>query len=84
MAYHDLQEYLARLEEAGKLHHITKPVDPAWEVSAVTRNMFERYSWDERKALYFDKVGQSKFPLVVRSEERRVGKECRSRWSPYH
>src|SRR3712207_279472 len=23
-------------------------------------------------------------PLVPRSEERRVGKECRSRWSPYH
>src|SRR5256886_9719430 len=22
--------------------------------------------------------------LVPRSEERRVGKECRSRWSPYH
>ena len=22
--------------------------------------------------------------LKVRSEERRVGKECRSRWSPYH
>src|SRR3712207_8195600 len=22
--------------------------------------------------------------LEVRSEERRVGKECRSRWSPYH
>ena len=22
--------------------------------------------------------------LPVRSEERRVGKECRSRWSPYH
>ena len=22
--------------------------------------------------------------LSVRSEERRVGKECRSRWSPYH
>ena len=25
-----------------------------------------------------------KFGLVDRSEERRVGKECRSRWSPYH
>src|ERR1051326_1610657 len=27
------------------------------------------------------------FPLgdgLTRSEERRVGKECRSRWSPYH
>ena len=23
-------------------------------------------------------------PTVNRSEERRVGKECRSRWSPYH
>ena len=22
--------------------------------------------------------------LLLRSEERRVGKECRSRWSPYH
>ena len=22
--------------------------------------------------------------LRMRSEERRVGKECRSRWSPYH
>ena len=22
--------------------------------------------------------------LLKRSEERRVGKECRSRWSPYH
>ena len=21
---------------------------------------------------------------MTRSEERRVGKECRSRWSPYH
>src|SRR2546430_15572121 len=27
-------------------------------------------------------VNQTK--IDVRSEERRVGKECRSRWSPYH
>ena len=25
-----------------------------------------------------------KISLLIRSEERRVGKECRSRWSPYH
>src|ERR1035438_7325511 len=25
-----------------------------------------------------------RFRKVIRSEERRVGKECRSRWSPYH
>ena len=30
-------------------------------------------------------LGTQEFPRVkVRSEERRVGKECRSRWSPYH
>ena len=27
---------------------------------------------------------KSKDTIVNRSEERRVGKECRSRWSPYH
>src|SRR5258708_24731400 len=38
-----------------------------------------------------DAVGLEDRPLVaalaqrlLRSEERRVGKECRSRWSPYH
>ena len=25
-----------------------------------------------------------KMDALLRSEERRVGKECRSRWSPYH
>ena len=29
-------------------------------------------------------VPQDGVRLVTRSEERRVGKECRSRWSPYH
>src|SRR5258708_26235319 len=27
---------------------------------------------------------ESNFPKDTRSEERRVGKECRSRWAPYH
>src|SRR5260370_23822955 len=27
---------------------------------------------------------QGLVPVSSRSEERRVGKECRSRWSPYH
>ena len=35
-------------------------------------------------------LGNMYFPIpdwimkIYRSEERRVGKECRSRWSPYH
>ena len=35
------------------------------------------------KSLMFDKPIPLKITLL-RSEERRVGKECRSRWSPYH
>ena len=29
-------------------------------------------------------VAETDQTLEIRSEERRVGKECRSRWSPYH
>ena len=30
------------------------------------------------------KGGKLILVTAIRSEERRVGKECRSRWSPYH
>ena len=29
-------------------------------------------------------INHSDVTIDERSEERRVGKECRSRWSPYH
>src|ERR1039457_6582715 len=29
-------------------------------------------------------IGKARRNEELRSEERRVGKECRSRWSPYH
>ena len=59
----------------------------------------QRYSWPLATASPEDTVTQlfaEKFAeevhdlsngamrIQVRSEERRVGKECRSRWSPYH
>ena len=33
---------------------------------------------------HLENVKYFSFDLIFRSEERRVGKECRSRWSPYH
>ena len=36
------------------------------------------------KTDYADKIRKENPMNAVRSEERRVGKECRSRWSPYH
>ena len=35
-------------------------------------------------ALVADLLGLPFVYIAERSEERRVGKECRSRWSPYH
>ena len=40
-------------------------------------------SRDPEQAAVF--MAMQAFPFeIMRSEERRVGKECRSRWSPYH
>ena len=33
---------------------------------------------------YIKTINNQQIASVDRSEERRVGKECRSRWSPYH
>ena len=41
--------------------------------AASSKNKFDIDSFPPKKLQYF-----------YRSEERRVGKECRSRWSPYH
>ena len=38
-----------------------------------------RFFWQEKSA---PTLGY--YQDILRSEERRVGKECRSRWSPYH
>ena len=43
---------------------------------------------DENDGRYPPRVKTNRWPTLLRenyrSEERRVGKECRSRWSPYH
>ena len=52
------------------LSHAGVPVPPAHVVESV-----------EQAVEAFKKINSK---VVVRSEERRVGKECRSRWSPYH
>ena len=51
----------------------------------------EALAGDATRGLDFNVIGQVCDVVkrcvqlgVQRSEERRVGKECRSRWSPYH
>src|SRR5258708_32373213 len=55
----------------------TGPPERATSPSVVLETHQEGFSgWLEAR---FGRNGRT-----VRSEERRVGKECRSRWSPYH
>src|SRR2546430_3485000 len=41
-------------------------------------------TWKRRTRMGNGSVVEEHDEYVSRSEERRVGKECRSRWSPYH
>ena len=61
--------------------HLVVPVDE--EVYFITGFYSENMRPDE---VNFITVVIVYVPVSVdiRSEERRVGKECRSRWSPYH
>src|ERR1043165_3266244 len=40
--------------------------------------------WSKRVTSRVERLMRFEGDQVLRSEERRVGKECRSRWSPYH
>ena len=54
----------------------------------LTWRRYERFAGGGSKLVWFEATavrqdGRAN-PRQLRSEERRVGKECRSRWSPYH
>ena len=53
------------------------------KVTSWNRDQVRIHATSDGGLLQFDASG-SRVSLSVRSEERRVGKECRSRWSPYH
>ena len=60
---------------------LAKPIEPIESEEDLFNNelLFEEKK-DKGKYLWIPQV----IAVVARSEERRVGKECRSRWSPYH
>src|SRR2546430_6422898 len=55
------------------------PISLSPQVAAIVRKKFRYLT---RNSFSFFTLIMP--PTLVRSEERRVGKECRSRWSPYH
>ena len=60
----------------GNTEISSKGINSYWNMQGSGKVKFEA------RAGFYDEWGD--VPALERSEERRVGKECRSRWSPYH
>ena len=65
MAYRDIRDYLAALEEKGKLRRIQKSVDSTWELSCLARWMFQALREEERFGLLFEQVQGFNVPVMT-------------------
>ena len=78
----DLQDHFS---QAGVLTSINLMLD---KITGKSRGFaFVEFATTEEASKAVEQFHNQEFQgrsLTVRSEERRVGKECRSRWSPYH
>ena len=81
-------EVLLKVLEARRLMKSQKlTVQQAADAVGISRSSFYKYQDDI--FTFHESAGGTNINFMlqindVRSEERRVGKECRSRWSPYH
>src|SRR3712207_9394712 len=73
------REVAARIKEAREFGDIAE--NSEYDDAKNEQAMLEKQISDLEQKLRSARVIDEK---KVRSEERRVGKECRSRWSPYH
>src|SRR2546430_13904169 len=68
-----------RLLVPGGLLHLVTP-----NVGGVQARLLGRHWYHYKPGEHLFYFAPDTLRTAVRSEERRVGKECRSRWSPYH
>src|SRR5574339_120575 len=90
LVYHQLPEFtqthVHRVSDAIKPSHpLSSPSPPAPNPSSI--RVFSNEStlhmrWPKYWSFSFPIIPSKEIPGLIRSEERRVGKECRSRWSP--
>ena len=65
--------------------HLTVGYSTSNELVYIDRTISGKDAFSEKfPGIHKAPLTLSQTESLVRSEERRVGKECRSRWSPYH
>src|SRR5258708_33954300 len=67
-----------------ELHTRAQLLPPALRLELLPRDCKRRLDREVAVAEHQRLVDLTGHAGLVRSEERRVGKECRSRWAPYH
>ena len=84
----DIKAFLDKDEQKDLLRLLTAGSVDDGKSTLIGRLLFDskKLYEDQLDALERDskRVGNAGEHIDYRSEERRVGKECRSRWSPYH
>ena len=100
IARHELERFLGPIEEVSRVwpfettHYYEDELGPAilrqfvsfTEPFAMDRLAEVKLATNALELQLSASLSQpsGRRPVNIRSEERRVGKECRSRWSPYH
>ena len=84
-------QQIIKNDEKDKARELLKDLHPA-DIA----ELYQQLNLDEAEYIYMLLDGEKAADVLLeldeddrekmlkRSEERRVGKECRSRWSPYH
>jgi len=68
----------------GTVNRLSHPKIPNYVIQSLPRDPGTTTSFNAGAGIGRTVRGASFAADLIRSEERRVGKECRSRWSPYH
>ena len=82
MLFRSFANTIAISEKEGWYADTTGIAERAYIYQTVASHVIKL--WLQEQMTVANVQGADMLQIALRSEERRVGKECRSRWSPYH
>lgn len=65
MAHRDFRDFLAVLDQRGRLRRVTQPVDRMWQPASLAKWMFQAMPEEDRFGLLFENVEGSEFSLAT-------------------